>query len=131
MPGKFLFDTNVIISFLNDDKLRPSSVQLDITFIISFITELELLSSNKLTKREEKAVNDLLAETFIIGIEADIKTKTIMLRRKYGLKLPDALIAASAIIHKVPLVSDDKIFKKVKELKLITIKDFLKSEIDK
>jgi len=131
MPGKFLFDTNVIISFLNDDKLRPSSVQLDITFIISVITELELLSSNKLTKREEKAVNDLLAETFIIGIEADIKTKTIMLRRKYGLKLPDALIAASAIIHKVPLVSDDKIFKKVKELKLITIKDFLKSEIDK
>lgn len=131
MPGKFLFDTNVIIAFLNDDKLRPSTAQLETSFIISVITELELLSSKKLTKREEKAINNLLSDVIIVGIEEGIKSKTIMLRRKYGLKLPDAIIAASALIHKVPLVSNDKVFKRVKELKSITTKDFLKSEVDK
>ncbi len=126
MPGKFLFDTNVIISFLNDDKLRPSALQLELSFVISVITELELLSSNKIAKSEEKAINELLANTFIIGIEEDIKANTIILRRKYALKLPDAIIASTALINKIPLVTNDKIFKRVKEIKSITIKEFLK-----
>jgi predicted nucleic acid-binding protein len=125
MPGKFLFDTNVTISFLNDDKLRPSALQLELSFVISVITELELLSSNKITKSEEKAINELLANTFIIGIEEDIKANTIILRRKYALKLPEAIIASTALINKIPLVTNDKIFKRVKEIKSITIKEFL------
>jgi predicted nucleic acid-binding protein len=125
MPGKFLFDTNVIISFLNDDKLQPSDKHLKVDFLISVITELELLSSNNLTKSEENTINNLLKDTFIIEIKEKVKAKTIALRRKYGLKLPDAIIAASALVYKIPLVSDDKVFKRIKEIKLLTIKNFL------
>lgn len=128
MPGKFLFDTNVIITFLNDDKIRPSDKHLKVDFLISVITELELLSSSNLTKSEENTINNLLKDTVIIEIKKKVKAKTIVLRRKYGLKLPDAIIAASALVYKIPLVSDDKVFKRIKEIKLLTIKNFLEKK---
>ncbi|NCS90004.1 MAG: hypothetical protein COW71_13430 [Ignavibacteriales bacterium CG18_big_fil_WC_8_21_14_2_50_31_20] len=50
----------------------------------------------------------------------------IKLRKKYRLKLPDAIICASAASLGIPLVSNDKIFEKVEVLKLITLPDCLK-----
>ena len=82
MPGEFLFDTNVIITFLNDDKIKPSDKHLKVDFLISVITELELLSSNNLTKNEENTINNLLKDTVIIEIKKKVKAKTIVLRRK-------------------------------------------------
>jgi predicted nucleic acid-binding protein len=50
----------------------------------------------------------------------DIKEKYIEVRRKYRLKLADAVIAATAIVSGMPLITSDKQFKTIKELKLIT-----------
>jgi predicted nucleic acid-binding protein len=43
------------------------------------------------------------------------------LRKNYTLRLPDAIVAASALSFEVPLVTADKVFSKVKELDLILI----------
>lgn len=51
-----------------------------------------------------------------------IKTKCIEIRNKYKLKIPDAIIAASAIVYNLPLITSDKEFEQVKELDLIFIK---------
>ena len=51
-----------------------------------------------------------------------LKNKIIELRNTYRLKLPDAIIAASAIINNATLVTADSDFKKVKELQLMSIK---------
>ena len=47
-----------------------------------------------------------------------IKERTILLRRKYGTKLPDSIVAATAIECELPLVTADKGFKKIEELDL-------------
>ena len=63
MHGKFLFDTNIVIELLNNKRLDFSKEQLEIIFLVSIITELELLSSSNLTSIEEKAIRALFSTT--------------------------------------------------------------------
>jgi len=56
-----------------------------------------------------------------IPLSAEVKQKTIQLRKNYRIKLPDAIIAASAIVNKTSLMSNDKQLSKIEELKLISI----------
>jgi tRNA(fMet)-specific endonuclease VapC len=51
-----------------------------------------------------------------------LKNKIIEIRNTYRLKLPDAIIAATAIINNAILVTADNDFKRVKELELMPIK---------
>jgi predicted nucleic acid-binding protein len=128
MPGKFLFDTNVVIELLNNNDLKLSEKQLEINFVISIITELELLSCSNLTETEENAIKELLSNLSIINIDNKVKENTILLRKKYSLKLPDAIIGASAISMQMPLVSNDKTFQKIKAIEILTIGELLKKE---
>ena len=41
----------------------------------------------------------------------------INIRKNYKLKLPDAIIAATAIYHKATLITNDKVFYKIDKLK--------------
>lgn len=40
----------------------------------------------------------------------------IVIKKKYKLKLPDAIIASTAIIHDTILITEDKDFSKIQEL---------------
>jgi len=43
------------------------------------------------------------------------------LKKKYSIKLSDAIIAASCLVYDIPLVTADKGFSKIKELDLVLI----------
>ena len=73
-----------------------------------------------MTAKEEKQIEALLSKCLVITMSNNIKEKFIEIRKKYKLKLPDAIIAATAIISNIPLISADKQFKAVKELTLVT-----------
>jgi predicted nucleic acid-binding protein len=126
MPGKFLFDTNIVIEILNNKELKFSEEQLEISFLISIISELELLSGSNITAAEEAQIKELLSSILIITIDEKVKENTITIRRKYNLKLPDAIIAASAAAMNIPLVSNDKIFEKIIEVEVLTLNEFLR-----
>jgi len=87
---------------------------------VSFITELELIGFKTITAKEEKQIESLLSECLIVSLNDSIKEKYVEIRRKYSLKLADAIIAATAIVSGTPLITSDKQFKTIKELKLIT-----------
>jgi predicted nucleic acid-binding protein len=90
----------------------------------SFITQLELLSYSGIKDSEIQLVENFLNECFIIEISSQIKENTIFLRRKYSLKLPDAIIAGSALSLNVPLVTADKKMSGVKEIDMIYYQSF-------
>ena len=74
-------------------------------FYISVINELELLGFSGLTNAEFEKLDFFLEECSIIELNAGIKNIVIDLRRKYAIKLPDSIDAATAIFLNIPLIS--------------------------
>jgi hypothetical protein len=92
---------------------------LEYDFGVSFISEIELLGHKNLKKSDEVSLKMLLKDSFNINFNDEIKLQTIKLRQRYTIKLPDAIIAATALVYKIPLVTADKGFKIIEELDLI------------
>lgn len=108
-----LLDTNIILYYLGGRLMQPLPKG---EYYASVITEIELLSYPKLNKKAEKQIRDFLAELTIIELKAEIKESTIALRKKFALKLPDAIIAATAFALKAELLSNDLQFSRVPKL---------------
>jgi predicted nucleic acid-binding protein len=87
-------------------------------FFTSIICEIELFGSKSLTPKEEKQIRIFLQEFRIISIDQSIKELAILFRKKYFLKIPDSIIAATAVSLDIPLVTSDKEFKQITELEI-------------
>lgn len=119
MTGNKLFlDTNILLYLLYGDETLTHSLDQK-QFYISFITQLELLSYADLSQKETKLINDLISECVVIDVNTEIKRLTIEFRKKYLLKLPDCIVAATSQYLDIPLITADKDFKKIEELNLV------------
>jgi predicted nucleic acid-binding protein len=113
----YLFDTNALIYLL-----KGKSKQLPITdednILISFITKIELLSHNS-SPEEEKNINKILDNYSMILIDDDLINRTVDIRKNFGLKLPDSIIAATALRENATLItSDSQIIKKAPDMNI-------------
>ena len=115
--GLILSDTNVIIYLLDGDKAIAELFDENI-ISISFITELELLSARKYSQSQEVKIKEFIQELKIYEYNNLIKNACINLRQKYSLKLPDAIIAATALIYQLPLFTSDKQFSEINEIEI-------------
>ena len=109
---QLLFDTNVIIDFL---KGKNTNIDLSQLFLhydcsVSVITKLELLKYPAITPDEEDIINEFLKLVSIIPMNTAIENETIVLSRSSKLKLPDAIIGATAIVYDAELVTNDPHF---------------------
>jgi predicted nucleic acid-binding protein len=85
-------------------------------FIVSFITFIEFLGYKEATK----ATEDFIALAEVIEINKVIIQTCINLRKTKIIKLPDAIIAATAMAHNFTLVTRDaNDFKNISGIKLI------------
>lgn len=119
MKIDFIADTNFLIYVHEGKELVTPFLMYD--FGISFISEVELLGFKDLNRTEESKLKSIISDCFCIEWNAEIKQQTIKLRRKYSIKLPDAIIASTSLVYGVPLLTADKIFLKVKEMELMII----------
>lgn len=117
MGQRFLIDTNILIYVLanNFPKDRDGLVQaLASSYRISIVTKVEMLSYGKLSDSDMEKIRDFVAEALVYFIDESIADKTIEIRKKHGLKLPDAFIAATALQHSLTLVTrNEKDFEKI------------------
>lgn len=116
--NKVFVDSNIILYLLGGDKTIAELLDKKQIYL-SFITQLELLSFSKNTKKDLKIIQELIDQCVIIDINDEIKDMVIDLKRKYRLKLPDGIIIATAIYLDLPLITADKEFKKVEQINLI------------
>ena len=93
------------------------------TIFISFITQLELLGYKGITDLEKNQIKNFIKDCVIIDINDEIKIKTIEIKEKVTIKLPDAIIAATSIVFDLPLLSADKGLIKIEHLNLILFED--------
>jgi predicted nucleic acid-binding protein len=119
MKIDFIADTNFLI-YLHEgnENIIPF---LNYNYGISFISEVELLGLKGISKLEDTKLRQLINDSFNIECNTKIKEQTIELRKKYSIKIPDAIIASTSLIYGIPLVTADKGFSKIEELDLILI----------
>lgn len=100
MITRYFLDTNAIIYLVNG---RLASPLPEGKYSISIITEIELLSFSGLSNEEEQRIRDLILALDRVQLSDTVRDLTIQLRRKNRLKLPDAIIAASAMTQQAIL----------------------------
>ena len=115
--SKVLIDTNICVYLINGDDVLAELLQ-DQNIYISVITEIELYAYYSETS-EVKTLDAFIASITILELDHQIKAKSIELRKKAKLKLPDTIIAASALANNLSLLSADGSFKKVDGLRLV------------
>jgi len=117
---EYLIDTNILVYILQGNpKVRYFAQEESLA--VSCITEMEILGKFQISEPEKKIINELLQRSNVIDITYKIKQTAIQLKQNYRLKLPDAIIAATAIQQSLTLVTADKDFAKIAELDLILI----------
>ena len=122
----YLLDTNIVIDFCNarlPDEAK--NLFMGITPVISVITQIELFASSKINEREKGILNAFVAISMVYNlIDGTIVSKAIEIRQNYKTKLPDAIIAATALSNNLILVTrNTSDFKNIDGLQLI---DFYK-----
>ena len=102
----YVFDTNIIIGSLSG---RDTVLQMGSRFI-SIITEMEILAKPDISPEAEQKALDFLKGIAIIPLSGAVKWEAIRIRRegKPRLKLPDAIVAATAVILDATLVTADE-----------------------
>lgn len=115
---KLLLDTNATLYFLGGD-LVLSTLLEGKEIYISAITEMELLGYPNITQEEEHRIKFFLHDCTLVDINKDIKEKAIFIRKRYNLKLPDAIIAATSLQLEIALLSADGIFNRVEEINFV------------
>ena len=117
----YTLDTNVIIYYLKGDaavvSFFDSLLGKDISFYASTITELELLSFSTLAPSEQNLIKELLATISIIPVDSQIARLAAAVRRISHAKIPDSIIAATALFTGSTLLTRNiKDFKNIPSL---------------
>ena len=120
---KYLIDTNILIYYLAnripENEINNLEKILEEDFNISIITKIEFLGWSFYDDKTFEQAKEFIEFANVISLDNKISEFAIDLRRKYKLKLGDAVIAATSLFHNLTLVTrNEKDFKKVKEIKI-------------
>jgi predicted nucleic acid-binding protein len=124
MGQEYLIDTNIIIDFLAK-KLPSEFTELLFDDVInnipniSIITKIEILGFNT-NQKDYDLLRNFINDCNVLGLSDDIVNETILIRQRYKTKLPDAIIAATAQINKLTLITRNvSDFNKIKTVKTL------------
>lgn len=106
-----VFDTNVFIH-LQSESLSLSEEYASV--YASVISRIEALANPALNGEEIDRLEQMFKLTQLVPLDSELAAVATRVRRLTGLKVPDAIIAATAIKHGAQLVTYDLEFFKQK-----------------
>ena len=108
-----LFDSNIVI-YLSKREIPLTFLDQFDEHFISVITYMEVLGYRFRDAKEEEFIREMLGVFHILYIDQKIADMVIQIRSKVRIKLPDAIIAATAKTANLHLVTrNTEDFKKV------------------
>ena len=105
MGKRYLLDSNTVIYYIAGKTLQWLNQIIDEEINVSVITKIEVLSYDPDKDDNYPILIDFFEESNIFNLTEDIVKQTIMIRQKHKIKLPDAIIASTAITNSMVLVS--------------------------
>ena len=124
MNGKrYLLDTNAIIALLQND-INLRQLLGDAEWIgISVISQIEFLAFPNLTEADLKIFQQFVQRIEVVDLCSEdnlVIEQIIVIRQQYRLKLPDAIITATAIQRSAKLITRDVQLNRVIELTVLS-----------
>ncbi len=101
-----LFDTNILIDYLLGIEAARETIERYSVPVISIVTWMEVLVG-AVDEEEETAIHPFLDRFERIDISGAIALRAVRLRRAQHIRLPDAIIWATAQEVGCPLISRD------------------------
>lgn len=96
MNGNIIFDTNILI-YLSKKIIKPEKIfEKDVVYYISVISKMELLGYAFRNRFEEEFLTNLINSLNVVPLSDAIVDTTITLRKNNKIKLPDAIVYATA-----------------------------------
>ncbi|MBI2985843.1 MAG: type II toxin-antitoxin system VapC family toxin [Deltaproteobacteria bacterium] len=122
----YTLDTNAILYYLKDEPDTVSSLRnvftQNVPLYVSAITELELFAFSNLSTAEEKLIEELLTTVAVISLDSHIARLAAFIRRQYRLKVPDSVIAATAMFTGSTLLTcNTRDFRRIPNLSLLRV----------
>jgi hypothetical protein len=118
--GQYLIDNNAISSYfsgtLSENAMQLMADVIDQIPNISVITEIEALSWINVDKNKERIVQEFINDSHVISLTPAVVKQCVNIRRSQKIKTPDAIIAATAIVHNLTLITSDSDFKNIADL---------------
>lgn len=126
MNGKYLLDTNIVIALFTQDLIVQQNLAKARTTFVSAITIGELyygMQKSKQKKSNQQRIEEFVAHNVILPCDIDTAQYYAQIKhllREKGQPIPegDLWIAATAQQYQLTLVSRDKHFTKIEDLKL-------------
>ena len=115
--SRYLLDTNAIIQLLDGNSEIDNALNGAGLVAISVTSEIEYLSYGRLSDIDIAEYNAFRACTSVFSVPSDdpiFSQLVITARRKCGMKLPDAIIAATARANDLTVLTADEHFKKLR-----------------
>jgi predicted nucleic acid-binding protein len=122
-PKNYLIDTNIAIYYfgllLTEEATSFIEALFRNSYHISVINRIELLGFDKISSEQYKALEAFVNNATTLNLDEAVVVETIKIRQQFNTKLPDAIIAASCIVHDCCLLTNNtKDFEKISGLKL-------------
>ena len=118
-----MFDTNAVIAYLKGSPVIDQLVNNAGWLGISVISIIEFYSFKDLTETDKTIFSVFCSRVAVIDISfhnnATLIFESSSLRSIYNLKLPDAVIGASALLNEAAIITNDQQFKKIPNLQVI------------
>lgn len=110
-PVKAVFDTNILIDYLNGVRAAKKELSRYSSRQISIITYIEVMVGSQ-NESEEQALRGFLSSFEVLELTAKVANEAISIRKQTRLKIPDSIVYATARTQGCILVS-----RNTKELK--------------
>jgi predicted nucleic acid-binding protein len=123
MNGKYLLDTNVIISLLQGNLVVAEYIH-GADIYLSAITVIELFSKESISIKEKSIIKKIVsAATVLEVLNIEIREIAANYRsQKVIKKTPDAIIAATAHFYNLTLITLDNDFERLIDTEVVLIK---------
>jgi len=106
---KYLIDTNILIYYFNGSLSVPAkeriTAMLSDDFNISVISKMEFLGFSGFDFREKQEAARFISFANVLPVGEAVVERTIQLKQTVKIKLPDAIIGATALTHNLNLVT--------------------------